>query len=742
MPVILVLFSFFLSFFQVESRALASLITDHLSFIEGEKKLNAGNFEEAEKLFQISLSQDPNSLLRNRTHLYQVEVLLRQKKISEAARKIRPLERKLRSTVYHPQSLLLQAEVFQRQQQKQAFCKVIKKLYSRYPSFSGVKDWGFILSKNKFQGNNTQCSATTQDMRQRIRFLQFSGESAKLKAELSEAREGGYFSPEEWLSIEVAYLVSEGDVDSGLKLLAQNYESLKNNFNYLNQLASVAARAGEGALAIGSYYRAYKMAPRSQKGREALFQSAFLSYQFQDYDGATLKFLEFVQKFPRSKLSRDASWQLAWIRYLKNDFSGALTELNKLSKVRRQSQLDRIKYWTAMSHYRLGKPESAYPIFMQISSKKYPDFYSEASRQRLLEIEKNNKLKPKLAEKIKLDVDGVKKILSAQLLFLPADDVSAVQFDEYRDELDELPTLLESSLTEDSDTEPSEEEVLDSEVAESLPSEDPKEEVLWSNKKISEKFSKVQELIKAGLIEFAQAELREVERKVRGSLDRKLIISQYEKIQNFNRSSIIGTDLLRSSISNPESWKLAYPEAYEKVVRSASKKSDVPVEFIWGIMRAESSYKASAISPVGAMGLMQIMPGTGKQMAKLLKLENFEPYSLLEPDVAIFLGSKYLQRLLKKFEGEIPLAAAAYNAGPHRVKTWLNLFGNRELDEFIEHIPFVETRNYVKRVVANSLIYKTLYSSNSRNSLSIPLTSKVNLDFKGKSFTKETWEEL
>ncbi len=268
------------------------------------------------------------------------------------------------------------------------------------------------------------------------------------------------------------------------------------------------------------------------------------------------------------------------------------------------------------------------------------------------------------------------------------------------------------------------------------------QEISWSSKKVSEKFLKVQALIKAGMNEFAQAELREVERKVRGSADRKQIISQYEKIQNFNRSSIIATDMLRGSLNSSDAWKLAYPAAYEKIVRDVSRRTAVPAEFIWGIMRAESSYRASAISPVGAMGLMQIMPGTGKQMAYLMKLENFEPAALLNPEVALLVGSSYLQRLLKKFEGEIPLAAAAYNAGPHRVKTWLNLFGNRELDEFIEHIPFVETRNYVKKVVANTLIYKTVQPSSSKKSLKIPLTSVVDLSFKGQSFTKETWEEL
>ncbi len=441
-----------LSFFSIQTLGDVKnsdvLISDHISFLKGEEKFKEGNYKEAEDFFKSALSQDPNALLKNKTGLYQVQILLYQKKFNEALRRIKSLERKLRGNVDHPQSLYLLADVQRSLNQTQAFCKSVRKLYSRYPSFSEIRDWGLMLSRNQFKGKKIPCSATTQDMRQRIRFLQFAGESEKLKAELSEAREGNYFTPSEWISTEVAYLVSEGEVDRGLRLLAQNYSTLKNNFGFLNQLASVAARAGEGALAIGSYYKAYRLAPKSQKGREALFQSAFLSYQFQDYDGATLKFSEFLQKFPRSKLSRDAAWQLAWIQYLKSDFSGAILSFNKLARARGQRQLDRIHYWTAMSHYRMGRPELAYPIFFKLSKKKYLDFYSEASSQRLIKIEKKNTRQPKLAEKLKLDLDTLKKVLNSQMLMLPPEDVFAVQHDEYRDELDELPTLLESALDE------------------------------------------------------------------------------------------------------------------------------------------------------------------------------------------------------------------------------------------------------------------------------------------------------
>ena len=127
-------------------------------------------------------------------------------------------------------------------------------------------------------------------------------------------------------------------------------------------------------------------------------------------------------------------------------------------------------------------------------------------------------------------------------------------------------------------------------------------------------------------------------------------------------------------------------------------------------MRAESHYRADAQSGVGALGLMQMMPFTGRQVANLLSMNTFETKSLLDPGVNIRLGSRYLQRLLEKFSGSVPLVAAGYNAGPHRVHAWVRNFGSLNMDEFIEHIPFLETRNYVKKVVRNYQIYSLLYS--------------------------------
>jgi soluble lytic murein transglycosylase len=156
-------------------------------------------------------------------------------------------------------------------------------------------------------------------------------------------------------------------------------------------------------------------------------------------------------------------------------------------------------------------------------------------------------------------------------------------------------------------------------------------------------------------------------------------------------------------------------------------------------MRAESQYKKDIVSPVGALGLMQVMPNTASKVAHLMGENEFRSDQLLEPEWAIPIGAKYLSRLTKKFSNSIPLVAASYNAGPHRVGAWLNSFGDLDMDEFIEHIPFMETRNYVKKVVSNFYIYNHLYGTKKEqiSSLAEPVHVRIAVPMAA----RETWEE-
>ena len=150
---------------------------------------------------------------------------------------------------------------------------------------------------------------------------------------------------------------------------------------------------------------------------------------------------------------------------------------------------------------------------------------------------------------------------------------------------------------------------------------------------------------------------------------------------------------------------IRFPLAYRETVEKVSNDTAVAPTLIYAIARQESAFSTRARSSAGARGLMQLMPATARQTARKTGLKHRDSY-LYDPEYNIQLGSQYLNELLQKFNGNRILAAAAYNAGPHRVAKWIERAPLAlPFDVWIETIPFKETRGYVQNVLAFSVIY-------------------------------------
>lgn len=150
---------------------------------------------------------------------------------------------------------------------------------------------------------------------------------------------------------------------------------------------------------------------------------------------------------------------------------------------------------------------------------------------------------------------------------------------------------------------------------------------------------------------------------------------------------------------------LRFPIKYAESIHQHARENQLDPAIVLGLIRRESAFDEKARSPVGARGLMQIMPKTGRQIAKSLKEKWRSEKVLYDPDVNVRFGSFYYKQLLDRFNGHYALAAAAYNAGPHRVIKWLPKIP-MSADIWIETIPFKETRAYVGAVLTYALIYQ------------------------------------
>ncbi len=151
-------------------------------------------------------------------------------------------------------------------------------------------------------------------------------------------------------------------------------------------------------------------------------------------------------------------------------------------------------------------------------------------------------------------------------------------------------------------------------------------------------------------------------------------------------------------------WDCIYPTPYEDIVTAEAKKNDVSPSLLYGIMRQESAFRPTVVSPADAVGLMQIIPPTARKIATGLKLE-YVPDLMRAPAINVQYGAYYVRYLMDIFENRAELVAASYNAGPQAVSRWLRAGQDLPLDIFVARIPYSETRNYVYRVMGNYARY-------------------------------------
>ena len=149
---------------------------------------------------------------------------------------------------------------------------------------------------------------------------------------------------------------------------------------------------------------------------------------------------------------------------------------------------------------------------------------------------------------------------------------------------------------------------------------------------------------------------------------------------------------------------IRFPLAYSEMITTEAERQELDPAWIYAVARQESAMDPHARSPVGAMGLMQLMPSTGMAIARQLAVELVDRQLLLQPEINIRFGSHYLRQMLERFEHPV-LATAAYNAGPHRVERWYPQQPVMDADIWIDTMPFYETREYVRRVMAYSVFY-------------------------------------
>ena len=227
------------------------------------------------------------------------------------------------------------------------------------------------------------------------------------------------------------------------------------------------------------------------------------------------------------------------------------------------------------------------------------------------------------------------------------------------------------------------------------------------------------ELSAIGFYEDARLEIKKLESTTRKNLSGVLWLTKlYNDAHAYSDTMRVmqlyknfKTKLLEKDLTK-NFWENFYPLAYAKAIRDNAKIFNVDPYFVKALIRQESLFNSQVQSRAGAIGLMQIMPETGRALyANSTKSEPFNTTILFNPDTNIQLGIQYIGQLNKRFKKNKTHILISYNAGPHNLKKWLKRFSHlQDPDVFIESIPYPETRKYVKKVLRNYGIYQSLYS--------------------------------
>lgn len=219
--------------------------------------------------------------------------------------------------------------------------------------------------------------------------------------------------------------------------------------------------------------------------------------------------------------------------------------------------------------------------------------------------------------------------------------------------------------------------------------------------------SRARELAALSLHQLAVAEIDEVNRRAKAPERlRALLMREYFNNQAYGRSLTLAQQLPYAQ-SDRDLYR--YPLAYWELIQQKTQERGLDPHLVLALIRQESLFNARARSPAAALGLMQLIPPTAARVAKQIGQPAPTQEKLFEPELNLTLGTQYLKDLLERYANNWFKAIAAYNAGEAAVDRWEREIVTDDIEEFVERIPYVETRGYVKLVLRNHRIYKRLY---------------------------------
>jgi soluble lytic murein transglycosylase len=397
-----------------------------------------------------------------------------------------------------------------------------------------------------------------------------------------------------------------------------------------------------------------QMAPTSSWLESALLSVANLRLVHHEYDQALDAFRELQQRFPKGSKASYAHWKAAWLtlRMGRNDEAKKLFE-EQIAAYAGGNEANAALYWRARLAEEDNDPTMARAFYQKLSDRYRNYYYAELARQRLKKLPAGT------------DPPGVYPLL------------------------DRIPPL-----------EHGEKITL---------AEAPPDDLHYQKAKL---------LGNGGLIDLA---VRELDKAASDDQDKSWAPAETAQLYTDTGHYDRAIEVMKRSVPSyfavdiptlpREYWDALFPRPYWSDLKRFSVANGLDPYLVASLIRQESEFNPVAVSRANAVGLMQLLPRTGKLVAHQVAMKRYSPSQLYTAPVNLELGTRYFRGMVDKFGGSFEQALAAYNAGDNRVEEWMGQGKYRDAAEFVESIPFTETREYVQAIMRNASVYRQLYGT-------------------------------
>jgi soluble lytic murein transglycosylase len=634
------------------AKAGASELGDYVAYYLGEAYLNTAHNAEALSTLADFSKNFPDSLLIRDAHVVYASALLEEGRPQEAAALLEKDRAPVRSDLE-----FIAGRAYEAAGDNQKAESAFRNVYFNLPNSIEADAAGRELHKLGISGSVAERRTRADLLLKAKHYSDAAHDYRDLVEEVSPAER-----PQVQLALAGALEKSDHSRDGRQILTSMGVQTGDAEAERLYLLSETERSTSDEDAVQRTLNELRQFGPASPWLEQALLSAGNMYLLKRDYDRAIDFFRELQQRFPNDARASYAHWKASWLAFRQGRTDEARREFEQQIALYPDSpEIPNALYWRARIAEEDGNPAMARAFYQKLSDRFRNYYYAELGRQRL-------KTLPDAAAS--------------------SNDGSSKEPPPHYALLDHVGPLS---------------------TAGKITAVDPPDDNL--------RVARAHLLSNGGLADMAVRELQAAASQEGGTWAPPEMARVYQDGGRYDR----GIEIMKRSTPNyfavdlPDLprpyWEALFPKPYWTDLRKYSVLNGLDPYLVASLIRQESEFNAGALSRANAVGLMQLLPKTGKSVAKQVKLKGYSAPQLYTPAVNLELGTRYFKDMVDKYNGQFEYALAAYNAGTDRVGDWLGQGHYRDPQEFVESIPFTETREYVQAILRNASVYRQLYGT-------------------------------